>query len=95
MNALGAEVSTLKQLAERSQRALAWVALERHNLRVECGRLREEGEARVSQGLVDAHAELKKARADMAQATRITDIAKDEKRLRIEREGHDIAPGFA
>jgi hypothetical protein len=32
MNALEAgEVSTLKQLAEKSQRALAWVALERDN----------------------------------------------------------------
>jgi N-methylhydantoinase A/oxoprolinase/acetone carboxylase beta subunit len=82
MNALEAEeVSTLKQLAERSQRALAWVELERDNLRVECGRLREEVEARVRHEGMDAHAELKKARADMAQATRITDIGKDEKEI--------------
>jgi sRNA-binding protein len=72
-------VSTLKQLAEESQRALAWVALERDNLRVECGRLREEMEARVSQKLMHARAELKRARADMAQATRMADIAKEEK----------------
>jgi hypothetical protein len=38
-------------------------------------------EARVSHELMYAHAKLKKARADMAHATRVTDIAKDEKEI--------------
>jgi hypothetical protein len=77
MNALEAEeVSTLKQLAEKSQRALAWVAPERDNLWVECGRLREEMEALVSREVMHAHAELKRARAGMAQANRVADIAR-------------------
>jgi hypothetical protein len=53
MNALEAEeVSTVKQLAEKSQRAWVWVELERDTLRAECGRLREEMEARVSHELM-------------------------------------------
>jgi hypothetical protein len=42
-----------------------------------------------------AHMELKKERADMAQATRVTDIAKDERGLRIERGDQNATPGFA